>query len=99
MRSRVSNPNTRYGPVRNRRQPDRLLWWIALVVIIIGAVYVALAPNGWALVLSSLLAAVALLLNHKRLLDVESPSSLRTTLVLAVLLALSLTVAHFGLTQ
>jgi hypothetical protein len=73
---------------------DWRLWWVGISVVLGAAVYSAVAPNWLAFALSALLGAVAILLNHDRLVKVDSANTVKKSVQFAVLVFALLALLH-----
>ena len=56
------------------------LWWTGISIVLGSAAYAALAPNWVAFVAAALLGAVAVLLNHDRLVKIDSANLARNSI-------------------
>ena len=78
-----------------RTGSDWRLWWVGISVVLGSAVYAALAPDWVAFGSAALLGAVAVLLNHDRLIKVDSANPVRNSVWFAVLVFGLLTLVQF----
>ena len=90
----VDNESDANGQRYERSRSDWVLWWIAMSIIVAGAMYMAASPNTVAFVMAVLLGSVVVLLNLDRLAKAEEVNIVRRSLVFGVAVFGTLTVVH-----